>query len=379
MVYQDDALCLILALTGLAAAPADSLRKRIAKQQSEEEARSLRAEFLAYCRRGPKPHLPATLLEELWEQLSKFNRYSFCKSHAVSYALIAWRSAALKAHHPLAFWTAALNNNMSSYARWVYVEAIRAAGLAMLAPCINRSADTFTDEDGKIRTGLGAIAGLPVELRERLLDERDAGGPFRSLVEFRQRIAPGPEALALLIRAGALDVFGMPRPMLFLQAQQKQEERGLELFDPLPSPDWQPTDFDLKRRLRDQWQTLGCVLEVPLTSLLRPKKPPEGKGQPPVIPCTDLPRYRGRVVRIQGLVATGRTAYNANDQPIQFVTLQDAHGLAEVTLFVGQCVQVPYLRLGPYTATGVVEEQYGVFTLTARTFEPCAAESEGAA
>jgi DNA polymerase-3 subunit alpha/error-prone DNA polymerase len=378
MVYQDDALHLIQALTGLAAAPADFLRKHIAKQVPDEIPH-LRAKFLGLCRRGPRPHLPPALLDELWEQLSKFNRYSFCKSHAVSYGLIAWRSAYLKAHHPLAFWTAALNNNMGSYARWVYVEAVRAAGFAVVAPCINRSAETFTAEDGKIRVGLGAISGLATELRQRLLDERTAGGAYRTLADFRQRVAPGPEALALLIRAGALDVFGLSRPVLFLQAQQKQAERALELFDAVPSPpDWQPADFDLKRRLRDQWQTLGCVLDVPLTSLLQGKKPTEGKGLPPVISCADLPRYDGRVVRVQGLVATGRTIYTVEGRPIQFVTLQDAHGLAEITLFEGQCPHVPYLTLGPYTATGLVEEQYGVHTLTARAFEPCAAETEPA-
>ncbi|MFO0928078.1 MAG: hypothetical protein U0736_13750 [Gemmataceae bacterium] len=63
-------------------------------------------------------------LEGLWPQLAKFNRYSFCKSHSVSYGLIAWQAAYLKAHHPLAFWTAALNNAQGSYPRRVYVEAI---------------------------------------------------------------------------------------------------------------------------------------------------------------------------------------------------------------------------------------------------------------
>ena len=54
---------------------------------------------------------------------------------------------------------------------------------------------------------------------------------------------------------------------------------------------------------------------------------------------------------------------------MQFVSLEDEYGLVEVTLFPGECPAVPYLTMGPYTATGVVEEQYGVFTITARRFE----------
>jgi hypothetical protein len=74
-------------------------------------------------------------------------------------------------------------------------------------------------------------------------------------------------------------------------------------------------------------------------------------------------------VRVQGLVATARHVFTEDGRPIQFVTLEDEHGLAEVTLFPGTCLQVPCLTMGPYVATGVVEEQYGVFTLTARSFE----------
>jgi hypothetical protein len=67
-------------------------------------------------------------------------------------------------------------------------------------------------------------------------------------------------------------------------------------------------------------------------------------------------------------VATARHVLTEDGRPLQFVTLEDEYGLAEVTLFPGTCPQVPYLTLGPYTATGVVEEQYGVFTVTARSF-----------
>ena len=83
----------------------------------------------------------------MWVQLAKFNRYSFCKSHAVSYGLIAWQAAYLKAHHPLAFWTAALNNNQGAYPRRVYVEAIKRAGIEMRLPCVNRSRLTFHPEE----------------------------------------------------------------------------------------------------------------------------------------------------------------------------------------------------------------------------------------
>jgi DNA-directed DNA polymerase III PolC len=134
MLYEDDGLGVIETLTGLPAPDADRFRKRVAKHRTEEEARALTEEFLTACASHGTPHAVAA---ELWVQLAKFNHYSFCKSHAVSYGLIAWQAVSLKVHHPLAFWTAALNNNQGMYPRRVYVEAIKRAGIELRLPCHN--------------------------------------------------------------------------------------------------------------------------------------------------------------------------------------------------------------------------------------------------
>jgi DNA polymerase III alpha subunit len=430
LLYEDDTLRLVQALTGLPAAEADHFRKRITKYETEDEARQLKEEFLALCtqrrsvsdasqkrasvsdasqKRSSLPPgqekrfceasltgdgerfceasltdgvaltegvaltgdaVPPEALEELWLQLSKFNRYSFCKSHAVSYGLIAWQSSWLKAHCPLAFWTAALNNNMGAYPRRVYVEAVKRAGLRLLLPCVNRSDDLFTVEGEAIRTGLGVIAGLPLPLRQRLMDKRRADGPFRGLADFRRRVKPGPKTLALLIRCGALDALGPSRSALFLEAelQGRSPDGFVSLFADDPLSGGAPPDSDLKQRLRDEWETLGFVTGPPLFALFRKADP---RIHPPLVASRDLPAHRGRLVRVQGLVATARHTFTTDGRPLQFVSLEDEHGLSEVTLFPGTCRQVPYLTLGPYVATGTVDEQYGVITLTARSFELC--------
>ncbi len=118
LIYEDDTLRLIQALTGLSAPDADRFRKRVTKHKTEEDEQTLHREFLALCgRRG----VPVEAVAEVWPQLAKFNRYAFCKSHAVSYGLIAWSAVWLKAHFPLEFWTAALNNNQGMYPRRVYI------------------------------------------------------------------------------------------------------------------------------------------------------------------------------------------------------------------------------------------------------------------
>ncbi|HEX5269721.1 MAG TPA: hypothetical protein VFW33_04495, partial [Gemmataceae bacterium] len=352
MLYDDDAVRVVQALTGLTVAEADHLRREAAKAHTEDQDRRLLEEFATACaRRG----VPRAVAEAQWGHLTKFRRYTFCKSHAVSYGLIAWEAAYLKAHHPLAFWTAALNNNQGTYPRRVYVEAVKRAGLRVLLPCANRSRGPFTVDGDAIRTGLGAIAGLEADFLERLLAERDRGGSYRDLADFRRRLRPGPEALALLVGCGALDFTGLPRPALFLEAdlRDRDERRNgagqAELFAPEPAG-WSPDDYDERRRLRDEWRLLGFVVGPPLMSLFRPRLPRH------LVTSRELPAHVGRRVHVAGITATSRHTQTAKGRPMQFVTLEDEWGLIEVTLFPGACPPRPYLTLGPYLASGTVEE-----------------------
>jgi DNA-directed DNA polymerase III PolC len=364
MIYEDDTLRVVQALTGLDGPEADRFRKRIAKHKTQDQERALAAEFFALC--GAQK-IPLAALQELWPQLAKFNYYAFCKSHAVSYGLIAWEAAYLKMHHPVAFWTAALNNNQGCYPRRVYVEVAKRTGIPLLLPCVNRSEDVFTPEGGAIRTGLGAIRGLSADLPAVLLDDRRRGA-YRDLADLRRRLQPGPEALAALIRCGACDVFGRPRPALFLEAelQDRAGPGNGELFPAGFGADWSPTDYADLRKLQEEWELLGFVVGPPLYSLFRKPGPPA--PGPPLIKSCELPQYLGRTVRVEGLVATARYAWTRDDRPVQFISLEDEYGLAEVTLFEGECYPVPHLTIGPYVATGVVEEQFGVFTMTAAAF-----------
>jgi error-prone DNA polymerase len=365
LVYQDDALGMVRALTGLSVPETHRFYKRATKRVTEEVDRQLAAEFRELCLANG---IPEATITEHWQLLTHFRRYTFCRSHAVSYALIAWRCAFAKVHFPLQFWAAVLNNNQGVYPRRVYVEAIKQAGHRLLLPCVNRSEGPFAADpaaDG-IRAGLEAIATLPEELRLRILAERHRHGPYRDLADFRRRVEPPPEALATLIRCGALDFTGRNRSGLFLEAALQDHAVGWKdaLFDDVGALSWQPDNYATERRRRDEWQLLGFVLDVPMLTLFRARLPAD------TVRSVDLPKYLGRRIRTAGLVATGRFAHTERGLEMQFITLQDEWGLMEVTVFPGTCQLVTHLTLGPYVVKGLVEEQFGVITITAETLDP---------
>ena len=263
--------------------------------------------------------------------------------------MIAWKAAYLKAHYPLYQWTAALNNNQGMYPRRVIVmkTIYQRSPVCYWSACPAwpGSADIFTIDDGLLRAGLGAIAGLDEAFRQRLLDDRARRGPYASLAALRQRLTPGPETLGLLIRVGAARWPSPSRPALFLEAELPDLAGAAGkampvLFDDDADLAWKPCDYAAWRRLRDEWDLLSFVVGPPLLALFPGKFPAERCR------AEELPDQVGRRVVVAGVVAAARTTQTEAGRPMQFITLEVETGLIDVTLFPGNAAPLPYLTPG---------------------------------
>src|SRR6185436_1063007 len=136
MLYEDDAMLVASELAGLSLAEGDRFRRRVQKLRTDEERIAVSREFLELCvRRGKDP----AVAKGLWIQMAKFTEFSFCRAHAASYGVLAWASCWLAAHHPVAHWTAALNNNQGLYDARVYLEQAKREGIRVLLPCAQKS------------------------------------------------------------------------------------------------------------------------------------------------------------------------------------------------------------------------------------------------
>src|SRR5439155_2813238 len=120
-------------------------RRRVQKLRTDEERRAVSREFLDLAiRHGTDP----AVARDLWIQMAKFNEFSFCRAHAASYGVLAWASAWLATHHPVAHWVAALNNNHGLYEPRVYLEQAKREGTRVLLPCGQKWGGEFAAESG---------------------------------------------------------------------------------------------------------------------------------------------------------------------------------------------------------------------------------------
>jgi DNA polymerase-3 subunit alpha len=205
-VYQEQVMLLSQKLAGFSKGKADELRKAMGKKIPEKLAK-LKPQFLEGCRERGHDE---TVAFKVWKDWEAFAEYAFNKSHSTCYALVAFRTAYLKAHFPAQFMAAVLSNHMSDITKVAFfLEECRRMGLQVLGPDLNESLFRFSvNASGQIRFGLGAIKGVGEGAVENIIQQRLEGGSYSSLFDFCKRIdlrQANKKTMEALAQAGALD------------------------------------------------------------------------------------------------------------------------------------------------------------------------------
>src|SRR4051794_27756269 len=215
-VYQEQVMEAAQLLAGYSLGQADLLRRAMGKKiKSEMDAQ--RATFVEGC--ATHNNIPAAKANELFDLIDKFAGYGFNKSHAAAYALVAYQTAWLKAHHRAEFYAASMSFDMALTDKLgIFVEDMRRGGVEVLPPEINASQAFFTVENGAVRYALGALKGVGEKAMEALVEEREGAGPFTSLEDFAARIDPrllNRRQLESLAAAGAFDTIKPERAQVY--------------------------------------------------------------------------------------------------------------------------------------------------------------------
>ncbi len=347
-VYQEQLMAMSRAIADFEPSEADDLRKAVSKKNKVLMA-SIKEKFLEGCKASGTA---GDVAAKLWSLCEAAGDYSFNKSHAACYALLAYRTAYLKANYPAEYMAALMSSVMDTKDRVpFYVNASQDMGLEVLPPDVNASrADFAVTGEKEIRFGLTAVKGVGDSAVSAIVSNREAEGRYESLWDFCRRVDQGhvnKRALESLTKGGALDSTGATRramlealPEAMTQAARLRNDAAIgqgNLFDGIETEASGSVEMD--RPLDGE--------ELPQDELLAAEKEALGLyvSSHPLHDCRnqlaraitcDLQavsdRRDGEPITVGGLIAETKAITTRNGQNMMFARLEDLAGSVEIVV-----------------------------------------------
>ncbi|HLN80980.1 MAG TPA: OB-fold nucleic acid binding domain-containing protein, partial [Thermoanaerobaculia bacterium] len=282
-LFQEQLLKIAMVAAGFTGGEAEELRRAMGFKRSQERMEAIEARL----RRGMTERgIDGAAQEQIVKSITSFALYGFPESHAASFALIAYASAYLKAHHPAAFYAAILNSwPMGFYHPATLVKDAQRHGTRMLPIDVARSGWKCRWEGGAVRLGLRFVGGLHEATGKRIEAEQSVA-LFRDADDLARRCGLREDELVRLAYAGALGAFGRTRRGALWQVAKVARPSGplfteMATDDPSPLPDMSPreetaADYEatqmttgphLVEHLREEFQRKGVLSAAELWKL----------------------------------------------------------------------------------------------------------------
>ena len=352
VVYQEQVLFIVQTLAGYSLGQADIFRKAMGKKIAEV----MKKERRSFISGAKKNGFSAEVAGEVFALIEPFAGYAFNKAHSVSYALIAYQTAYLKANYPAEYITAFLITNAGQLEKVASAVAeCRRLGITVLPPDINRSQASFSiegDSQGNapaIRFGLTVIKNVGLGAIEPIIAERNEGGEFKSIEDLCRRCdlhGVNKRVMESLIKVGALDCLGsrgallqnIDRILSLAQREQYLRQTGQStMFDlwgeampvPMPSLELPATDVSTKEKLAWEKALIGVYLsEHPFSSFATKV------ASSSITLCGQIDAgLVGQTVVVAGMIASVRYLFTRERAPFASAILEDLDGRIEVMVW----------------------------------------------
>ncbi len=347
IVYQDQVLFIVREFAGYSLGQADIVRKAMGKKNPE----IMQKERVRFLDGAQKKGFSSEIAVKVFELIEPFAGYAFNKAHSVSYAMIAYQTAYLKANYTVEYMTALLLSHSGQQEKVATAVAdCQRMDIKVLPPDVNRSEASFSIEDSMepaIRFGLSDIKNVGASAIAPIVEARKKGGPFKSIEDFCRRAdlrGMNKKVLESLIKAGALDCLAgrgallnqIDRIMSLSQREQSLRESGQStMFDlfgattQTPLPEMKLEDVEVSYRDKLAWEKdlIGVYLSGhPFHQAAR-----ELKSSTTAF-CGEInAEMVGQMVTVAGQVVSVRQGLTKSRQPFVSATLEDLDGSVEVT------------------------------------------------
>ena len=354
ILYQEQSMQIAKSIAGFSGPRADDLRKAIGKKNRADMAK-LQPLFIEGCRASGTSE---DVIEWLWTVNERSADYSFNRSHAACYGLIAYRTAWLKANYPAEYMAALISSVMDTKDKVpFFVNQAESMGIEILPPDVNKSDHEFMVVEGNISFGLDAVKAVGYAAVEAIKRARDEGGPFTSLWEFCERVdarAVNKRAIEALIKCGAFGSTGATRRGMLdvLEAAQGAGQKtqldaqigqgsifdlgglggdpanGNGAFAPAHPPI--PThEYERPELLAIEKESIGLFIsEHPL------KRVREALQMKADCSCAQvLDQKDGDWVKVGGMITESKKIRTRTGTQMMFATLDDLDGSVEIVVF----------------------------------------------
>ena len=355
MVYEEQVSMAAMTMAGLGYAEAEALRKTMSRDSLQHLILSWKKKFTeGSLRRGYSPNM----IKGVWDMISSFVGYSFCKPHSASYAMLSFTCAYLKAHFPAEFLAAVISNQGGFYSTYAYMSEARRFGVQILSPDINLSHRQWRGRKNVIRMGFMSIKRLKKKAVDDILDERKAG-KFDSLDDFLSRVDLDLADAMALTNSGC---FNNLVPKITHQ-ERAYRVAGFYLQNGKREPfTASPVNYDLtaEDQYRLELETFGYPLSVHPVARYRPMLSPRIKY------AIDIPNLMGQSIYLIGVYITRKEIVTRRSDPMEFFTLEDETDIYECILFPDTFQEFGDLFHWEslFIIRGTVEESFGVYSVT---------------
>ena len=384
MVYQEQVMQIVRDLAGYSLGRADLVRRAMGKKKLDVMAKEREIFINGQVDENGNIIVPGCVrngidkesANKIFDEMAEFAKYAFNKSHAACYAVVAYRTAYLKAYYPAEFMAATLNSFLGNLDKIPqYIDECKLLGIEILKPDINKSNSKFTVENidggqkiGKIRFGLGSIKNVGLVPIDSIIKERNENGKFKSFTDFCERIADeavNKKCIESLIRAGAFQEFPENRATLLASFEtiidtiQSSKKKGLDgqvsMFDIGNEEDEEKNDkikytyynqqeFTEKELLSMEKEMLGIYVSGhPLEKLrdqiehetnINTKQIKEIDEEMSKEEQTEKLQFKdGQNVKYAGIITAVKKKYTKTNKIMAFVTVEDLFGQAEIIVF----------------------------------------------
>jgi len=360
-LFQEQLIRMAMVAAGFSGGQADELRRAMGFKRSQERMNVIEKDLRAGM---TKNHITGVPQDQIVQGIKSFALYGFPESHAASFALLAYASAYLKAHHPAAFLATLLNNwPLGFYHPSTLVSDAARHGVVVHPIDVTRSGwlSDLEDHGRAVRLGLRTVSGLRAELGARVV----AGRPFTSLADFTKRTEATPGELATLAEIGAFAALGGTRREALWQVDAIA--RSGKLFIGVDGSTGSPLpEMTIEEEMAADYAATNLSTGPHPVSFARADLDRQG-----VTRAVDLPRLpHGRRARVAGVVIVRQRPGTAKG--FVFITLEDETGFSNaiVTPPLFEEHRQVIIGVSALVIEGVVQNQDGVVSIKADGFEP---------